>query len=335
MIPSMSNPATREGQPASEPNEVVVKTLGAKAVTVDAEKQSGTAIVASLGEIDLHDDIILPGALENPGERIPVLDSHGWADTSRYGVATLKEADGKIVAEFKLFATTDKGKHFYEALKEMGEDQEWSVGIRLIETAWVVRDSAEYREIRKMVVDEISAVTRGAQPGTATTSIKTARDLADLRSKVESQASEIEALKATKDADPANAGDPAPTGGDPAAGEPTDGDPPEVAGVPATLKEIRDLAGSVKSLAENLSTVLETMGEKYGKALEALTDAAKALGEIAEKGVAAPTAPTAPPANDPPAAPPASEPSGDPDPETPERKALRERLERNVSHLLR
>lgn len=165
-----------KSRPKPEDGPIVV-TKQLSAVEIDPDREGyGRAIVGTIGAVDADMDVFLPGSINSEKERVPVFLMHNrYADT--YGVAEVKEEGTNIVADFQLITNTDKGRHFYETLKLLGGEQEWSLGVRLTQWTYTERENREIvREISDTDVVEISAVTRGAQPGTETVELKSAKE---------------------------------------------------------------------------------------------------------------------------------------------------------------
>lgn len=156
----------------------------------------GMAVVASLGALDADDEIILPGSLANPGKKVKILSQHGRTDSIGFGIGRCKEEGGQILMEFDLDIEGEVAGRHYRGVKAMGEDQEWSVGITILEAAWVQKDGKHIRELRKIRINEVSTVVRGSQPGTRTTNIKGAAEEGALQARVAELDGKVKALEA-------------------------------------------------------------------------------------------------------------------------------------------
>lgn len=142
----------------------------------DAEKGEVEAIIATCGVVDKDYDIILPTAIKD-GSKVKMSSyGHGamWGDTP-VGKGTLSMDGNKAVFRGKLFLSTQQGRETFEVLKEMGKDQEWSFGFRVMGSevpSEEQRKQGIFRIITKLDAFEVSPVLRGAGVGTRTVATK-------------------------------------------------------------------------------------------------------------------------------------------------------------------
>lgn len=142
----------------------------------DAAKGEVEAIFATLGVTDRDEDIIRKGAIPD-GAKV-VISSYGHdavygARPAGKGVIVIN--GNKAGVRGKIFLNTTDGRDTFEVLKEMGEDQEWSFGFRVLE--WenpteAERKSGARRALTKLDAFEVSPVMVAAGVGTRTTSVK-------------------------------------------------------------------------------------------------------------------------------------------------------------------
>jgi hypothetical protein len=99
----------------------------------DAEKGDVEAIIATLGVVDKDEDIIRPGRDPRRREGVDV----GYGHDAVYGAAPVGK--GTIVVEGNKASSRAAcssppldGRDTFECLKEMGADQEWSFGFRIL-----------------------------------------------------------------------------------------------------------------------------------------------------------------------------------------------------------
>jgi hypothetical protein len=98
------------------------------------------------------------------------------------GKGTLSIDGNDVVFEGKAFLSTTRGRDTFEVLKEMGPDQEWSFGFRIL-GAEVPDDSWKKKGARRMLTKldafEVSPVIRGAGVNTRTLAVKAEEVLPD------------------------------------------------------------------------------------------------------------------------------------------------------------
>lgn len=142
----------------------------------DAEKGEVEAMVSTLDVVDKDGDIIRSGA---QGKTAKVAMS-SWGHDAMYG--NRPAGKGKLIAEGntlkfvgRVFLNTSDGRDTFEVLKEMGEDQEWSFGFRVLGSevpSESERKAGAVRVITKIDAFEVSPVLVGAGVGTHTMSVK-------------------------------------------------------------------------------------------------------------------------------------------------------------------
>lgn len=144
----------------------------------DAEKGEVEAKVATLEVIDKDGDIIRKGAQPKAAKVALSAWGHDAVFGQRpAGKGTLVSDGDTLKFSGRYFLNTTNGRESFETLKEMGPDQEWSFGFRVL--GWEVPSEAErkagaVRIITKMDAFEVSPVLIGAGVGTRTMSVKEA-----------------------------------------------------------------------------------------------------------------------------------------------------------------
>lgn len=228
----------------------------------DAEKGIVTAAFAKLDVKDRDNDLTLPGAFGNQNVRVSSYGHGSWMGELPVGRGTITEKDGEAVAELKFFMSTQHGREHFEVVKEMGELQEWSYGFEVAETGELtdeLRQIGVRRVLKRLKVDEVSPVMRGAGIGTRTLSVKAesgSEDGAPAR-----QTTALGALvKELRDAAQLSNGDLAEALAVPAA---------TVAGIidgtvrRPSLKRLENLAGVLKTSLSRLRSAAEADGQDY------------------------------------------------------------------------
>lgn len=161
-------------------SDLVVKSFRGFEIK-DAEKGEVEATVATLGVIDHDGDIIRSGA---QGKAASVAMS-SWGHDAVWGnrpvgKGKLAESGNTLKFSGRVFLKTTDGRETFETLKEMGEDQEWSFGFRVLGSevpSEEERKQGAQRIITKMAAFEVSPVMVGAGIGTQTTGLKSAQPL--------------------------------------------------------------------------------------------------------------------------------------------------------------
>lgn len=148
----------------------------------DEEKGEVEAIVGTLEVVDRDREVIRRGAIPDGAKvkmseyghnSVPGLGS--MAPAPPVGKGILRVEQDRIVFSGKFFLSTSSGVQAFLRLKEMGPDEAWSFGYRILGTE--VPDS-EWREkgarlmLTKLHPYEVSPVLVGAGIGTGTRSVK-------------------------------------------------------------------------------------------------------------------------------------------------------------------
>lgn len=191
------------------PDKMVCKSFEGVEIK-DAEKGEIEAIIATLNVVDKDEDVILPDAVTD-GSKVS-MSSYGhdvvFGDTP-VGKGKLFVQSNKLVFRGKTFLTTSKGKDTFEVLKEMGADQQWSFGFRILgaevpDEKW--KKLGARRILTKLDCFEVSPVIIGAGVGTRTVATKAKEEDAppDLaieaaRVKAEGEARDLAAINARAD----------------------------------------------------------------------------------------------------------------------------------------
>ena len=134
------------------------------------------AVIATLGQIDRHSDIILPGFIGDQATRMV------WHhDAHRpVGRGRVFETDSEVHFEGQFFTHLDSGREAYELVKAMGDLQEWSFGFYVRDGAAQASDvDGKSVTLLKPLADgpgaevvEVSPVMVGAGVGTRTLALK-------------------------------------------------------------------------------------------------------------------------------------------------------------------
>lgn len=155
-------------------------TVGLKSfagvVIKDADKGEIEAVVATLEVVDKDEDVIMADAIKEASK--VTMSSYGhdviFGDTP-VGKGKLFVIDNELVFKGRMFLAATRGRDTFEVLKEMGPDQQWSFGFRILgaevpDEAW--RKRGARRILTKLDCFEVSPVIIGAGVGTRTTAIK-------------------------------------------------------------------------------------------------------------------------------------------------------------------
>lgn len=138
----------------------------------------GLARIATLSAVDHDGDTYAKGAFswKKTGDQwVPILPAHNRT-AMPLGKARVYEDGDAAYAELHLNLNTEAGRDWHATLKfdleKGGAVQEWSYGFRVIDHARESRDGASVRVLKRLDVDEVSPVVRGAGIGTRTLSLK-------------------------------------------------------------------------------------------------------------------------------------------------------------------
>lgn len=154
-----------------------------KGMTIEKMDEAGTGLarIAQLAAVDSDGDTYAPGAFtwkEGGGQWVQMIPAHDRR-AMPFGKAWLYEKDGWAVADLKLNLETQAGKEWHATLKfdlATGRPvQEWSYGFKVLDAGYEQRESERVRVLKRLDVDEISPVLRGAGVGTGTLAIKSAQ----------------------------------------------------------------------------------------------------------------------------------------------------------------
>ncbi len=201
--------------------------LGVKAIgpLEFANEDTGevTAIVATLGVKDRDHEVILPDAIPH-GAAVKLSDyghsaimafMHGMplADDPPVGKGAIYIDGDKAVFRGRYFMSTASGREAHARAKEMGAEQEWSFGYRILKTAMPDEDMKS-QGVKRVLVQlhpfEVSPVLIAGGVGTRTVGVKeaTAADAiaaAEAEALVARQAAEATAVQAALQATNAEA----------------------------------------------------------------------------------------------------------------------------------
>lgn len=153
-----------------------------KQLTIENMDDSGTGLarIAILSEIDRDGDTYEAGAFNGPdgkGQWVPILSAHNRGGMP-YGKARVYDDGEAAYAELNLNLATQAGRDWHAALKfdlDRGQPvQEWSYGYDAVDFEHRFSGKDRVRVLKRLLVDEVSTVVRGAGIGTGTIAIKSA-----------------------------------------------------------------------------------------------------------------------------------------------------------------
>lgn len=142
----------------------------------DANTGSVEAIIATLMVVDKDEDVITETAIPDGAKVSMSAYGHDAVfGTAPVGKGKLVIEGNKAVFKGRLFLGTSRGRDTFEVLKEMGEEQQWSFGFRILgaevpDEAWKKRGAR--RILTKLDCFEVSPVIVGAGVGTRTVGVK-------------------------------------------------------------------------------------------------------------------------------------------------------------------
>ena len=164
-------------QAKADETKPVVKSIAHLQIK-DAAKGEVSAVIATLGVIDRDGDIIRKGAIPD-GSKV-AMSAYGhdavWGNRP-VGKGTLSTKGDQVIFDGRLFLNTADGRDTFEVLKEMGSDQEWSFGFRVMGYEVPTEEEQKqgaYQVLTKLDAFEVSPVLIGAGIGTRTLAVKQA-----------------------------------------------------------------------------------------------------------------------------------------------------------------
>jgi hypothetical protein len=140
---------------------------------------SFTALFSKFNDIDKQGDLTLPGAF---GDQKVIISAYGhtsWDGALPVGKGRIFESAEGGVVEAKFFLDTIAGKDTYTTITNVGELQEFSYSLPEIESEMRTIDGENVRILKKITVNEVSPVLRGAGNGTHLIDIKSHGPLAE------------------------------------------------------------------------------------------------------------------------------------------------------------
>lgn len=147
--------------------------------TVDAAGK-GLAKIAQLSAVDSDGDTYEAGAFawpEGGGQWVSILPAHDRR-AMPLGKAWVYEKDGWALADLTMNLDTEAGREWHQALKfDLATGKpvvEWSYGFNVLDADHQQTSQTWRRKLKRLRVDEVSPVLRGAGVGTGTMSMKSA-----------------------------------------------------------------------------------------------------------------------------------------------------------------
>lgn len=139
------------------------------------ERGRGTAVISTLGVVDLDGDIVEAGAFGK--QRAVLLLGHDWSSFP-LGLAEIREQGDKAIADLELNLASSGGRDAYEWLKfdhARGGLQEFSYGFSIAPNGAEMQrlgDGRTIRRLKSLRIHEVSMVVRAAGVGTGLVAIK-------------------------------------------------------------------------------------------------------------------------------------------------------------------
>jgi hypothetical protein len=153
-----------------------------KSLTIEKMDEAGTGLarIATLSAVDHDGDTYEPGAFswkDGGGQWVQILPAHDRR-AMPLGKAWVYEDGDQALAQLYLNLDTQAGKDWHATLKfdlaKGSPVQEWSYGYQVLDADFQVRGEQRVQVLKRLDVDEISPVIRGAGADTGTISIKSA-----------------------------------------------------------------------------------------------------------------------------------------------------------------
>ena len=142
----------------------------------DAEG-SFAATFATMGVIDHHGDVTLPGAFEN-GKSVLIGAYQHNLMAAPIGKGVIRADEERAWVEGEFWLNTSQGQNAYQTIKNAGDLQEWSYVFTVEQSDFgpfeTDKGNVDVRFLKKLDVWSIDPVLRGAGIGTRTEQIKSA-----------------------------------------------------------------------------------------------------------------------------------------------------------------
>ena len=147
---------------------------GAKLKNFKLQEESGffKALFCRFNDIDKQGDLTLRGAF---GTQRVIISSYGhgsWTGALPVGKGVIHDGEEGGIVEGQFFLNTTDGKEAYTIVKELGDLQEWSYALPVVDFEMRTIDGQSVRVLKHITVQEVSPVLRGAGNGTRTLAIK-------------------------------------------------------------------------------------------------------------------------------------------------------------------
>ena len=174
-------------------HDLETKDLGALEIK-DADKGEVEAVVATLNVVDKDAEIIMDGAIKD-GAKVK-LSAYGHDSVfgaSPVGKGALHLDGDRVLFKGRFFTSTDRGADAFQTIKEMGSEQEWSFGFRVMKSEEPddeQRAKGARRVLKKLDAFEVSPVILAAGIGTQTLAVKEVDDEA-LKAEAEARDHEV------------------------------------------------------------------------------------------------------------------------------------------------
>lgn len=139
----------------------------------DATKGQVEAVFATLGVVDSDGDVTVKGAFDDGAEVLISAYNHkSWQDRLPVGKGTIHEVGDEAILKGEFFLTTEAGRETFETVKAVGGLQEWSYSLADVEQERGTKDGAQVNFLKRITVDEVSPVIKGAGVDTRTLAVK-------------------------------------------------------------------------------------------------------------------------------------------------------------------
>lgn len=154
--------------------------MNTKGMTIKSMDDAGQGLarIAILSAVDSDGDTYVPGAFawkEGGGQWVQIIPAHDRR-AMPFGKAWIYEQGDEVLAELHLNLATQAGKDWHAALKfdlaKGNAVQEWSYGYQVLDADYQMRAEQRVQVLKRLDVDEISPVLRGAGVGTGTLAMK-------------------------------------------------------------------------------------------------------------------------------------------------------------------
>ena len=147
------------------------KTYTAQIQTKSDDPGAVTAVFATLGVVDLDNDVTVRGAFQS-GQPVIIEPWNHDAKGLPVGKGVIREEGDKAILDGRIFLDTVNGSEVYRVLKGLGEAAQWSYSFEVLDHDFGNFGNRPVRFLKRLSVLGVGPVSRAAGLGTRTVDLK-------------------------------------------------------------------------------------------------------------------------------------------------------------------